>query len=116
MASLAPLQEVQQQIMAVVEKVSEMETSLAAAEEAADGDKVRFLRNRLEQLDRKEVMLREEKNKLMDIQSGGQHCFLVSPPPCRITPSCVDSPTSCHRYCLTAGVIAEVADCECAVY
>ncbi|KAL0046151.1 hypothetical protein WJX82_004094 [Trebouxia sp. C0006] len=47
-----------------------METSLAAAEEAADGDKVRFLRNRLEQLDRKEVMLREEKNKLMDIQSG----------------------------------------------
>ncbi|DBB15284.1 TPA: hypothetical protein ACH3X3_003539 [Trebouxia sp. C0006] len=70
MASLAPLQEVQQQIMAVVEKVSEMETSLAAAEEAADGDKVRFLRNRLEQLDRKEVMLREEKNKLMDIQSG----------------------------------------------
>ncbi|KAL0046152.1 hypothetical protein WJX82_004094 [Trebouxia sp. C0006] len=48
-----------------------METSLAAAEEAADGDKVRFLRNRLEQLDRKEVMLREEKNKLMDIQSGG---------------------------------------------
>jgi len=116
MASQNQVQEVQQQIEAVVGEVSEVKTSLVAAEEAADGDKVRFLRNLLEQLYRKEVVLREEKNKLMDIQSGGQHCFLVSPPPCRITPCCVDSPTSCHRYRLTSGVIAEVADCECAVY
>ena len=73
MASLAPLQEVQQQIMAVVEKVSEMETSLAAAKQAGDDDEVRFLRDRLVQLDRERVARREEKNKLMDIQSGGQH-------------------------------------------
>ena len=73
MASLAPLQEVQQQIMAVVEKVSEMETSLAAAKQAGDDDEVKHLRNLLEQLDRERVALREEKNKLMVIQSGGQH-------------------------------------------
>ncbi len=75
MASQDQLQEVQQQIEAVLEKVSEMETSLAAAEEAADGDKVRFLRNLLEQLYRERVVLREEKNKLMVAQPGGQHCL-----------------------------------------
>ena len=73
MASLAPLQEVQQEIKAVLEKVSEVEISLAAAEEAEDMDKVRFLRDRLVQLDRERVALREEKNKFMVIQSGGQH-------------------------------------------
>ena len=57
MASLAPLQEVQQEIKAVLEKVSEVETSLAAAEEAEDMDKLRFLRDRLVQLDRERVAL-----------------------------------------------------------
>ncbi len=57
MASQNQVQEVQQQIEAVVGKVSELETSLAAAEEAADGDKVRFLRNLLEQLYREKVAL-----------------------------------------------------------
>lgn len=65
----------QQQNEAVVGEVSEVKTSLAAAEEAADGDKVGFLRDRLVQLDRKEVILREKDNKLMVVQSGGQHCF-----------------------------------------
>ena len=57
MASQNQVQKVQQQIEVVVGKVSELETSLAAAEEAADGDKVRFLRNLLEQLYREKVAL-----------------------------------------------------------
>ncbi|KAL0052337.1 hypothetical protein WJX82_000522 [Trebouxia sp. C0006] len=72
MASLAPLQEVQQEIKAVLEKVSELETSLAAAKQAGDDDEVRFLRDRLVQLDRERVVLREKENKLMVVQSGGQ--------------------------------------------
>ena len=72
MASLAPLHEVQQQIMAVVEKVSERETSLAAAKQAGDDDEVKHLRDRLVQLDRERVALREKENQLMVIQSGGQ--------------------------------------------
>ncbi len=75
MARRDHLQEVQQQIEAVLEKVSEMETSLAAAEEAGDGDKLKFLRDRLVQLDRERVVLREEKNKLMVVRPGGQHCL-----------------------------------------
>ena len=75
MASLAPLQEVQQEIKAVLEKVSELETSLAAAKQAGDDDEVRFLRDRLVQLDRERVVLREKENKLMVVQSGGQHCL-----------------------------------------
>ena len=76
MASQDQLQEVQQQIEAVLDKVSEMETSLAAAEEAVDGDRVRFLRDRLVQLDKGWVILREEKNKLTVAQTGGQHCCM----------------------------------------
>lgn len=71
MASQNQVQEVQQQIEAVVGEVSEVKTSLAAAEEAADGDKVRFLRDRLVQLDRERVVLCEKENKLMVVQSGG---------------------------------------------
>ncbi|KAL0047993.1 hypothetical protein WJX82_005218 [Trebouxia sp. C0006] len=70
MASQNQVQEVQQQIEAVVGEVSEVKTSLAAAEEAADGDKVRFLRDRLVQLDRERVILREKENKLLVVQSG----------------------------------------------
>ncbi len=80
MASQDQLQEVQQEIKAIVGEVSEVKTSLAAAEEAGDGDKVRFLRDRLVQLDRKEivlrgerVLLREKENKLTVPQTGGQH-------------------------------------------
>ena len=61
--------------MAVLGGVSEVKTSLAAAEEAGDGDKVRFLRDRLVQLDRKQVILRENENKLMVTQPGGQQCL-----------------------------------------
>ena len=75
MASLAPLQEVQQQIMAVVEKVSEMETSLAAAKQAGDDDEVKYLRDRLEHLDRERIILREMENKLTVTLPGGQHCL-----------------------------------------
>ncbi len=76
MASQARLQEVQQEIKAVLEKISEMETSLAATEEAEDMDKVRFLRDRLVQLGRGWTTLQEKENKLMVAQPGvGQHCF-----------------------------------------
>ncbi len=71
-------QEVQQELKAVHEKVSEMETSLAAAEKAKDMDKVKFLRARLVQLDRECVLLREKENKLMLAQLGGQHCFYLA--------------------------------------
>jgi len=75
MASQNQVQEVQQQIEAVVGEVSEVKTSLAAAKQAGDDDEVKHLRNLLEQLYRKEVILREKENKLMVVQSGGQHCF-----------------------------------------
>ncbi len=75
MASQNQVQEVQQQIEAVVGEVSEVKTSLAAAKQAGDDDEVKHLRNLLEQLYRKEVILREKENKLMVVQPGGQHCF-----------------------------------------
>ncbi len=68
------LQAVQQQIEDVLGEVSEVKTTLAAAEQAEDGEQVRFLRNRLEQLDRKENNLREKENILLRAQPGGQHC------------------------------------------
>ena len=73
MASQNQLQEVQQEIKAVVGEVSEVKTSLAAAKEAGDGNKDRFLRDRLVQLDSEWVVLREEKNKLNVAQTEGQH-------------------------------------------
>ena len=76
MASQDHLQEVQQEIKGVLEKISEMETSLAAAEEAGVVYKVRFLCDRLVQLDRGWVALQEKVNKLMIAQPGvGQPCF-----------------------------------------
>ena len=75
MPSQAPLQEVQQEIQAVVVEVSQVKTSLAAAEEAGDEDELKILRDRLVQLDRKEVVLREKENKLTVAQLGGQHCL-----------------------------------------
>jgi len=56
-------------------RFSKRSTSLAAAEEAGDEDKVRFLRKRLEALDTKEILLREEK-KSMAAQPGGQNCCM----------------------------------------
>ena len=50
-------QEVQQERKAVLDRVSEMETSLAAAEKAKDMDKVKFLRARPVQLDKECVLL-----------------------------------------------------------
>ena len=75
MASQNQVQEVQQQIEAVVGEVSEVKTSLAAAKQAGDDDEVKHLRNLLEQLYREKVASREEKNKLTVTQPGGQHCF-----------------------------------------
>lgn len=75
MASQAPFQKVQQEIDAVVGEVLAVKGSLAAAEKAGDEDQVRFLRKRLEALDTKEILLREEK-KSMAAQPGGQNCCM----------------------------------------
>ena len=76
MASQDQLQEGQQEVKAVVEEVSEVKTSLPAAKEAGDGDKDRILCDRLVQLDRTEIVLRETENRLMVVHSGGQHCCM----------------------------------------
>ena len=76
MSSPTQIENVQQQIEGVAQEVSEVKASLSAAELAGDGDKVSFLRERLTQLDKKEVALREEKNILLRAQQGGEHCSL----------------------------------------
>ena len=62
---------VQQLIADVARKVSDLEASLVAAEQAGDGGKVSFLRTQLEQLYKKDVALQEEKNLLLRAQGGG---------------------------------------------
>ena len=76
---------VQQQIADVVRKVSDLEAALSAAE---DGDEVSFLRNRLKQLDKEKVALREKENLLLRAQQGGGHCSLLAP-----------SAHSCYLHC-----------------
>ena len=76
MSSPIQIQKVQQQIEGVAQEVSEVKTSLSAAEQAGDGDKVSFLRIQLEQLYKKEVALHEVKNILLRAQQGGEHCSL----------------------------------------
>lgn len=63
---------VQQQIADVIQKSSELETSLAEAEQDGDGPKVSFLRTQLEQLYKARVALQKEKNILLKLQPGGQ--------------------------------------------
>ncbi len=75
MSSHNQLQAVQQEIESVIKKTVDVEKALAAAELAGDGAKVDFLRKRLEQLDKKENSLREEKNILLRAQAPGQHCL-----------------------------------------
>ncbi len=71
MTSHNQLQAVQQEIGSVIEKTVDAEKALAAAEQAGDGAEVDFLRERLEQLDKKENNLREEKNILLRGQASG---------------------------------------------
>lgn len=60
----------------VLEEISKMQTSNAAAEEAKDMDKVRFLREWLVQLGRGWIILQEKEIRLMVAQPGvGQHFF-----------------------------------------
>ncbi len=74
MSNREQAQEVQQQINVVLGEVSEVEITLAAAEQADNGEKVRFLRGRLEKLDSQLVSLREEKTLVLRGQQGGEHC------------------------------------------
>ncbi len=76
MADQDRLQEVQQDIKAVLGQILETQTSLAAAEEAEDMDKVKFLRGWLIQLGTGWIMLQEKDTKLMVAKPGvGQHFF-----------------------------------------
>lgn len=76
MSNREEVQAVQQQIDFVLEEVTEVKVTLAAAEQADNQEKVRHLRSRLEQLEREENNLRELKNLLLTGQQGGE------PPTC----------------------------------
>lgn len=71
MSSQTQLESVQQQIEDVAQEVSEVKASLSAAKQAEDGDDVSFLRDRLKQLDKEKVALREKENLLLRAQQGG---------------------------------------------
>ena len=73
MSSQTQVEGVQQLIADVVRKVSDLEASLLAAEQAGDGDKVCFLRIQLEQLYKEKVALRDKENLLLRAQQGGGH-------------------------------------------
>ena len=68
MSNQKQIQEVQQQINVVLEEVSEMNITPAAAEHADNGEKVRFLRKRLLQLGGRLEKLDENKNRLLRAQ------------------------------------------------
>ena len=67
------------QIEGVAQEVSELEASLSAAKQAEDGDEVSFLCDRLKQLDKEKVALREKENLLLRAQQGGGNCSLLPP-------------------------------------
>lgn len=54
------------------EEILDTKKALAAAHEPAD---IAFLRQRLGALDKKEIVLREEKNILLQGQASGEHCL-----------------------------------------
>ncbi|KAL3145955.1 hypothetical protein ABBQ38_015315 [Trebouxia sp. C0009 RCD-2024] len=70
MSSQTQVENVQQQIEGVAQEVSEVKASLSAAKQAGDREEVNFLRIQLEQLYKKEVALRDEKNLLLRAQQG----------------------------------------------
>ena len=80
MSGAEQVESVQQEIADVVRKVSDLEASLSAAEQAGDGDKVSFLRSQLQQLYKEKVALREKENLLLRAHQGGEHCPLFHHP------------------------------------
>ena len=52
-------------------KIDEVEQALAAAQAPAD---IAFLRQRLDNLDKKEILLLEQQNRLQG-QASGEHCL-----------------------------------------
>ena len=83
MSSQNQLEGVQQQIADVQQNISDLEASLVAAKQAEDGDEVTFLRDRLKQLDKEKVALREKEvalcekeNLLLRPQQEGGNCSL----------------------------------------
>ena len=58
-------------------KIDDLEKALAAAQEPAD---IAFLRQRLGDLDKKEILLLEQQNRLQR-QVSGEHCL-----PCYLLP------------------------------
>ncbi len=85
MLSQTQVENVQQQIEGAAQEVSEVKASLSAAKHAGDGDEVKFLRTQLEQLYKKEVALREEKNLLLRAQQRGGHCSEFASTTCSFT-------------------------------
>ncbi len=87
-------QKVQQQINVLSGEVSETKIAITAAEQAENGEKVRFLYGRLEKLDSQLVSLREEMNIVLRGQQRGEprspYCLAPTfhTPTCH-TPSCV---------------------------
>ena len=83
MSSELQLEGVPQQIADVGTEVSDLEASLAGAEQAGDDRKVEFLRDRLKALDQEKVALRQEqvglRDPLLRAQQNGEYCSLLPP-------------------------------------
>ncbi len=75
MSSHTQLQANQQEIDSVKAKIQHTKQDLATAEQGGDGDRVDFLRRRLEQMDRQLSSLREQQTILLRGQAPGQHCL-----------------------------------------
>ncbi len=71
MTTPSQLELVRKEIEDVKAEIQETKEALAAARRDADVD---FLRKQLEQLNKKENILLEEKNILLQGQASGQHC------------------------------------------
>ena len=91
MSSQTQAEGVQQPTADAARKVSDLEASLIAAEQAEDGRKVSFVRTQLEQLYKEKVALRKKENLLLRAQQGGGHCSPL--------------PSSAHSCYLTIGSI-----------
>ena len=72
------LEAVRQQIAGVGRGVSNLEASLAAAEQAGNDLKVEFLRDRLKTMDKKEVALPEQETILLRAQQAGGYCSIAT--------------------------------------
>lgn len=90
------LEAVRQQIAGVGRGVSNLDVSLAAAEQAGNDLKVEFLRDRLQTMDKEKVALRQQETILLRAQQAGG--FALLPPFASLLAGCMSGHSAGLHY------------------